>query len=186
MNSIAGDDRLASLSSREGRDISIETPMIKSLAVLLSLVAGGSPALASDPARKARAGNDAKSGVSVTAAPVSQQMKITVGKRVFTATLQDNAAAVAFKAMLPLSLNMHDVNRNEKAFDLSSDLPSNDANPRTIHTGDLMLWSSRTVVVFYKSFATPYRYTRLGKIEDPQGLADALGAGNVTVAFDLK
>jgi hypothetical protein len=146
--------------------------MMKPLAVLLALVAGWSPAFAADPA--------------VTEAPASQQMKIIIGKRVFTATLQDNAAATAFKAMLPISLNMHDVNRNEKAFDLLSDLPTNDANPRTIRTGDLMIWSSRTVVVFYKSFSTAYSYTRLGKIEDPTGLAEALGTGNVTVTFELK
>lgn len=160
--------------------------MIKPLAVLLTLAAGLSPAFAADPAAKARGSSAADSGASVTEAPVSQQMKITIGKHVFTATLQDNAAAVAFKAMLPLSLNMHDVNRNEKAFDLSSDLSANDANPRTIHTGDLMLWSSRTVVVFYKSFATRYSYTRLGKIDDPAGLAEALGEGNATVTFELK
>lgn len=159
---------------------------MKPLAVLLTLVAGWSPVFAADPAGKARAGNGAESGPSVTEAAVSQPMKITIGKRAFTATLQDSAAAAAFKAMLPLSLNMHDVNRNEKAFNLPSDLPTVDANPRTIRTGDLMIWSSRTVVVFYKSFSTPYRYTRLGKIEDPEGLAEALGSGDVTVKFELR
>ena len=160
--------------------------MTKLLVVLLTLVAGWSPVFAADPAGKARAGNGVESGASVTEAPVTQQMKITIGKRIFAATLQDNAAAVAFKAMLPLSLNMHDVNRNEKAFDLSADLPTDDANPRTIRAGDLMVWNSRTVVVFYKSFSTSYRYTRLGKIEDPKGLAEALGAGDVTVKFDQQ
>jgi hypothetical protein len=157
--------------------------MMKPLAVLLMFVAGWPPAFAADLAGKARAGNGAESNASFTEAPVSQQMKITIGKRVFTATLQDNAAAVAFKAMLPLSLNMHDVNRNEKAFDLPSDLPTSDANPRRIRPGDLMIWNSRTVVLFYKGFSTPYSYTRLGKIEDPDGLAEVLGAGDVTVAF---
>ena len=126
------------------------------------------------------------SAVAAKNAPVSQQMKITVGKREFTASLQDNATATAFKALLPLTLTMHNVNRNEKAFDLSSDLPTSDANPRTIRTGDLMLWNARTVVVFYKNFPTSYSYTKLGRIDDPAGLAEALGAGNVTVTFELK
>jgi hypothetical protein len=160
--------------------------MMKPLAVLLTLLAAWSPAFAVEPAGKARTGNSAESSGSVTEAPVTQHIKITIGKRVFIATLQDNATAAAFKAMLPLSLNMRDVNRNEKAFDLPSDLPTADAPPRPIRTGDLMIWSSRTVVVFYKSFSTPYSYTRLGKIEDPEGLAEALGAGNVTVSFELK
>ena len=156
------------------------------LAVSLTLAAGWLSAFADDPVGKVTAGNAVESRAPAREAPVSQPMRITVGNRVFVATLETNSAAVAFKALLPLSLDMHDVNRNEKAFDLSSDLPANDANPRTIRTGDLMLWSSRTVVVFYKSFSTSYRYTRLGRIEDPKGLAEALGAGNVTVTFELK
>lgn len=114
----------------------------------------------------------------------SQKMKITVGKKVFTATLENSDTAAAFAAQLPLILAMHDVNRNEKAYDLAARLPSADAKPGTIRTGDLMLWSSRTVVVFYKSFSTLYSYTRLGRIDDPAGLAEALGPGDVTVKFE--
>jgi hypothetical protein len=113
-----------------------------------------------------------------------QKMKITIGKKVFTATLENSDTASAFATLLPLTVAMHDVNQNEKAHDLPEHLPSADANPRTIRTGDLMLWSSRTVVVFYKSFSTPYSYTRLGRIDDPAGLAAALGTGDVTVKFE--
>lgn len=111
-------------------------------------------------------------------------MKITVGNKVFTANLENSDTAVAFSALLPLTVAMQDVNRNEKAYDLAARLPSADANPRTIRTGDLMLWRSQTVVVFYKSFSTPYNYTRLGRIDDPAGLAEALGAGDVTVKLE--
>jgi hypothetical protein len=159
---------------------------MKPLAVLLMLVAGSVSAVAADTAGKVPAKTTDESVPSSMKAPVSQHMKITVGDRVFVATLDTNATAAAFKALLPLTLKMHDVNRNEKAFDLSSDLPTSDVNPRTIRIGDLMIWSGRTVVVFYKSFPTSYRYTRLGKIEDPEGLPEALGAGNVTVTFELR
>ena len=185
-NTIADNDRLSSLQGREVPNISTETPRMKLLAVWLMLAAGLFSVIAGDAAGKAPDGNADESVTSATKAPVSQQMKITVGSRVFVATLDTNAAAAAFKALLPLALNMHDVNRNEKAFDLSSDLPTIDVNPRTIRTGDLMIWNSRTVVVFYKSFSTSYSYTRLGQIVDPVGLAEALGAGNVTVSFELK
>lgn len=113
-------------------------------------------------------------------------MKITVGRRVFVATLESNAAAAAFRALLPLSLDMHDVNRNEKAFVLSSEIPTTDVNPRTIRAGDLMIWRSRTLVVFYRSFSTSYSYTRLGSIDDPAGLAEALGSGNASLTFELE
>jgi len=112
-------------------------------------------------------------------------MRITVGSKVFTATLSDNATATTFKTMLPLTVNMTELNHNEKYADLAGDLPRKASNPGTIHTGDLMLYGTNTLVLFYKTFSTSYSYTRIGKVDDPSGLADALGARNVTVTFEL-
>lgn len=103
-------------------------------------------------------------------------IRITIGKRVFKATLEASDEATAFKAILPLTINMSELNGNEKVFDLPSNLPANASNPRTINSGDLMLWGSKTLVLFYKSFPTSYNYTRLGKIEDTSGLVNALGS----------
>ena len=111
---------------------------------------------------------------------------ITIGDKVFTATLEANATASAFKAMLPLTVNMTELNGNEKFFDLPASLPTNASNLRTINSGDLMLWGTNTLVLFYETFSTSYKYTRLGKIDNPSSLAKALGSGNVTVIFELK
>lgn len=111
---------------------------------------------------------------------------ITVGGKSFTATLANNPAASAFKAMLPLTLEMSDLHGNEKFVQLSTRLPSNDANPGTLRTGDLMLWNSKTVVLFYKTFPTPYSYTRLGSVDHPEGLSAAVGAGNITMKIEAK
>jgi hypothetical protein len=112
-------------------------------------------------------------------------IKIVIGQANFKAILESNAAASEFKNMLPLTISMKDLNSNEKFFDLSNNLPANASNPRTINAGDMMLWGSNTLVLFYKTFNTSYSYTRLGKIENPNGLSRALGSGNVTVTFEL-
>ena len=118
--------------------------------------------------------------------PTGSKMKIKIGSQTFTATLYDNATANAFKSMLPMTVSMVELNGNEKYIDLSSDLPTNASNPRTIQTGDLILYGSNTLVLFYKTFSTSYSYTRLGRIDEVTGLADAVGSGNVTVTLVLE
>lgn len=110
---------------------------------------------------------------------------IFIGDSHFTAILESNATANEFKKMLPLTISMKDLNSNEKFFDFPENLPANASNPGTNNSGDLMLWGSNTLVLFYKTFNTSYSYTRLGKIENPSGLSQALGSGNVAVTFKL-
>ena len=85
---------------------------------------------------------------------------------------------------MPITISMKELNGNEKYYELSNDLPYDASNPGTIQTGDLMLYGSNTLVLFYKTFSTSYSYTRLGRIDNPSGLAAALGSGNVTVTFE--
>jgi hypothetical protein len=116
----------------------------------------------------------------------SMKLKITVGTNTFTATLFNNATVNAFKARLPLTLNMTDLNSNEKYFDLPNNLTTNASNPGSIQAGDLMLYGSNTLVLFYKSFSTSYSYTPMGRIDNISGLTAALGSSNVTVRFELQ
>lgn len=108
---------------------------------------------------------------------------MTVGERRFSITLAENEAARAFASLLPLALNMPDLNGNEKHVKLPKALPANASRPGTIRNGDLMLWGSDTLVVFYLTFDSPYSYTRLGRIDDPAALPQVLGRGEVRIAF---
>ena len=118
--------------------------------------------------------------------PTVSKMKIKIGNSTFTATLYDNATVTEFKSLLPMSVNMVELNGNEKYVDLPGSLPTNGSNPGTIRNGDLMLYGSSTLVLFYKTFSTSYSYTKLGRIDDVTGLVAALGTGNVSVTFELQ
>lgn len=110
-------------------------------------------------------------------------MNVKIGSKNFVAILDDNATAAAFKALLPMVVEMTELNGNEKYARLSGSLPTKAGNPGTIQTGDLMIYGSKTLVLFYKSFPTSYEYTRLGRVKDTAGLAEAVGSGAVTVTF---
>lgn len=114
----------------------------------------------------------------------TNKITVKVGEKTFTATLLDNSSAKAFKKLLPMTINMVELNGNEKYYDLSGSLPTNSSNVGSIQNGDLMLYGSRTLVLFYKSFPTSYSYTRLGRIDDISGLAEALGSVNVIIRFE--
>ena len=111
------------------------------------------------------------------------KMTITVGGAAFIATLEDSPAAAEFKKLLPMTLRMSELNGNEKYYYLDADLPSAASNPGTIHEGDIMLYGSNCVVIFYKTFNTSYSYTKIGHIDDTAGLSAAVGRDDVSVEF---
>jgi hypothetical protein len=118
--------------------------------------------------------------------PEESRMWMTVGERRFAITLTKNAAARAFAAQLPLTLDMADLNGNEKHAELPKALPTAASQPGTIRQGDLMLYGSSTLVVFYVTFDSSYSYTRLGRVDDADGLAQALGQRAVRINFSEK
>ena len=111
---------------------------------------------------------------------------LTIGDRTFTATMEQNSTAEAFRKMLPLTLEMQELNGNEKYHYLSQSLPTNRTEVGTIHAGDIMLYGDNCVVVFHKTFTTSYQYTPIGHITNPEGLKEALGIGSVTINFTSK
>lgn len=137
---------------------------------------------AGQPETSQIATGDAK---TAPAKPEKSDMWMIVGKHRFIISLADNAAARAFASQLPLTLDMSELNNNEKYASLPKALPTRASRPGTIRNGDLMLYGTDTLVVFYATFNSSYSYTRLGRVDDPADLAKALGKEGVRITFSV-
>ena len=113
----------------------------------------------------------------------TETMTITInaGGKIFTAEIEDSETGKAFVAKLPLTLDMSELNGNEK-YCYGVELPRADKRYDSIAAGDLMLYSGNCVVLFYGS-AGGYSYTRIGKLTGTDGLKEALGSGSIRVTF---
>ncbi len=112
-------------------------------------------------------------------------MWMTVGEQRFAIALEDTPTTWELVARLPLSVNMTELHKNEKFATLQPPLPTQAYRPGTIHNGDLLLYGADTLVIFYKTFTSSYSYTRVGRIDNPAGLAKALGRDDVRVTFSV-
>lgn len=113
------------------------------------------------------------------------KLNIKIGDQNFTATLYDNQTTRELINQLPLTLNMSELNGNEKYYYFNNSFSTATERVESIKSGDLMLYGSDCLVLFYDSFSTPYSYTRIGYIDNPEGLASAVGRGGVQVTFEV-
>lgn len=111
-------------------------------------------------------------------------ISVIIGDAIFSATLKNNEASKDFIDMLPLEINMKELNGNEKYYYLDNGLPANSYNPNNINAGDIMIYGNDCLVLFYENFKTSYSYTKLGSIDNPDGLKEILGESNVIVRFE--
>ncbi|MGB5919752.1 MULTISPECIES: cyclophilin-like fold protein [unclassified Arcobacter] len=134
-----------------------------------------------------------QSFMTITANEIKQKDKdmgnkitITIGQKEFVATLEENETVKELKKRLPLSITMNDLHSNEKYYHFSKALPTDSYSPKFINAGDIMLYDNYSLVLFYKTFSTPYRYTKIGHIDDTHSLEETLGSEDIAITFDLK
>lgn len=110
-------------------------------------------------------------------------MTLQIGNDRFEVDLVANATVEALLKMLPLNLDMSELNGNEKYCYLDTGLPTAAKKVGQIKAGDIMLWGDNCLVIFYQSFSTSYAYTQIGHIKDTTNLLTAVGTGNVQVQW---
>jgi len=112
----------------------------------------------------------------------SRAISVSVGGKRFAAVVENTATGRAFLEKLPLTISMNELNGNEK-YCYGVTLPTNASHCDAIAAGDLMLYGSDCLVLFYGA-AGGYSYTRIGRLVSTDGLAEALGSGDATVTFE--
>lgn len=113
------------------------------------------------------------------------KMNVEVNGQHFTAALADNEATRALVKMMrekPVVIHMSDYAGFEKVGNLGRRLPASNSQT-TAHAGDIMLYNADQIVVFYGS--NSWSYTKIGRMDDVQGLEAALGSGDTTVTFSI-
>ena len=111
------------------------------------------------------------------------QVNVLINGVSFTATLEDNEASRMLLRKMPLTITMNELNGNEKYYYFNDSFPINPVKVEQINSGDIMLFGTDCLVVFYESFTTPYGYTRIGKIDDVANLKSTLGNGAINVTI---
>lgn len=119
----------------------------------------------------------------LTIAETMPQITLEFGSHSYAVELADTAAARELLGRLPVRLRMADLNDNEKYGDLTKPLPTASQSIGRIRTGDIMLFTSTCLVLFYKDFRTMYRYTPVGRVLGAETLAADLGGGDVVVTL---
>lgn len=111
------------------------------------------------------------------------KMTIKIGDASYLITLYDKATGQALMDKLPMTLEMEELNGNEKYYYFPDSLPSDSQRVGSIKAGDVMLYGSDCLVIFYKDFSTSYSYTPIGQIKNTAGLVQALGRGSAEITF---
>ena len=116
----------------------------------------------------------------VTTKESVDNMKVLINDKEYIIKLEDNDTVKKLITLLPIEVEMKELNGNEKYIYLDYDLPTNSISPKHINKGDVYLYGDNCLVIFYKSFDTSYSYTKIGHIDNLPNL----GNDSISVKFE--
>ena len=129
--------------------------------------------------------NNIEEGFNMNNQNENIKINLTVNNKTFSATLENNETTRELTQMFPMTIQMSDLNSNEKYNYLDTNLTTNASRVSRINAGDIKLFGSNCLVVFYESFNTSYSYTNLGKVDNANDFVNELGRGSVAITFEL-
>ena len=107
------------------------------------------------------------------------EITLKINDNDYNIILEDNETVSDFINYMPLNLSMNELNGNEYYSYLDFALKNNPENINNIKAGDVMLYGNNCIVIFYKSFTTTYKYTRIGHIDSIDNLEQDLNSGKI-------
>ena len=115
-----------------------------------------------------------------------QNIIITIKNKKYEAILYDNSTTKELIKKFPITITMSDLNGNEKYYNFSKSFSTSSENVANINKGDIMLFGDNCLVIFYKSFSTRYRYTKLGYIKNTEDLENSFAKGDISITFKIE
>ena len=113
-----------------------------------------------------------------------EQYYIKINDKEFEFEFKDTEVANQIKSKLPFTVKMTNLNGNEVYYQFSSEsFTPNHKAVGTINMGDIYLYQSNYLVLFYKTFTTSYSYTEIGKLKDATGLDTIIGSSDIEIEW---
>ncbi len=148
------------------------------LVSLLSLTMLG----CSDTKISANAESVTQANTNAPASTANSKIKITVNGQTLIATLENNAAAKALLAKMPLTLPMQNLYDREMAYRFGANyLPTENLRSDNYQIGDIVYWPPRgSLVILYAQNGEQFTRQHLGHIDSGTEIFQNVGNTNVT------
>ena len=116
-----------------------------------------------------------------------EQYYIKIKETEYQFEFLNTEAANQIKSKLPFTITMTNLNGNEIYYYFTGEtFTTNIKSVGIINMGDIYLYQSNCLVLFYKTFSTSYSYTQIGRVINPSGLDTLIGSSNIEVQWIKK
>ena len=113
---------------------------------------------------------------------VKKEMKLLIDEKEISVNWENNESVKALKQISPLEIKMNKYGGFEQVGPIGKTIASNDVN-YTSNPGDIVLYSSNQIVIFYGS--NTWQYTKLGHLDLEQNeIKSLLDKPNVTLKIE--
>ena len=113
------------------------------------------------------------------------KLNIIINGMKFRTTLEENDTAQYFIKLLPLKIEMNQLNEKELYYYLKKVLPTNNINRDRVDIGTLYLLKDNCLVLAYDTYSINEEYTPIAQIDNPEDLKSIISNNESEVIIEL-